>query len=103
MRQELKLNIWSDGDTSLLFTFRRGADRRNQHKKIIIDVLMNLHPGKPTKDNLQRLARIRRSDFLKALYGLMAKGTVFKFGAGKKADPCVYGLPNEHASEPKNG
>ena len=95
-RKEIRISFWDINDNSPLFIFRRGAERRNKRKELIIEVLKLVHPQKPTKDNLQRLSKIRRCDFLKALYALMDKEVIFKSGAGTKSDPYVYELAHEY-------
>lgn len=92
---EIKLkkpNIWEDEEWAPIFLLRRGAERRNRQRELIVEALKNVHPQKPTARNLQKLARIRRKGFLPLLKRLVEKGDIARYGSGTRGDPFVYGI-----------
>lgn len=85
--------LWDDyqGDYRL-FNLRRGAEKRQRAWEIIVEVLKAVSPKCPTRDQLQKLCRIRRKKFIGLLKSLIETGTIHKVGSGTKGDPFVYAI-----------
>lgn len=76
-----------------LLTLPRGKERYDSHFHIVIAILDLAHPGAPTRDQLQKLVRIRRRRFIQVLRYLVDTGAVIKFGQGTKQEgPFRYRL-----------
>lgn len=85
---------WDDEPLSpLVFLMKRSADRRNRIREIIVEVLKNVTPAKPTRDELQKLCKVRRTRFIPMLKSLLERGSVERTGSGTKTDPFRYRLP----------
>ena len=77
-----------------LLTLPRGKERYDSHFHIVTAILDLARPGAPTRDQLQKLVRIRRRRFIQVLRYLVDTGAVIKFGEGTKEDPFRYRLPS---------
>jgi hypothetical protein len=75
-----------------VLTLTRGRERRESHFQIVIETLRVLYPQMPTRDQLQKTVRIRRTRFIKVLQYLVDTGTVVKVGTGTKRDAFRYRL-----------
>ena len=94
MKEVIELSLWKDLDTpDVIFVGKRSRERRDKQAILILEVLRNVDPRRPTRDHLQKLAGIRRSLFIKVLKRLIEKGDVFRYGRGVKDDPFTYGIP----------
>lgn len=69
-----------------LLTLGRGRERRESHFHIVIETLRELDPQMPSRDQLQKIVRIRRKRFIRVLQYLVNTGTVIRTGSGKKND-----------------
>jgi len=92
MRKEIDLNIWGDYRDDVIFVGKRSRERREKQTVLVLEVLRNVDPRRPTRDQLQKLSGIRRTLFIAVLNRLLEKGEVMRFGRGVKDDPFVYGL-----------
>lgn len=94
MNNEIRLKIgfhWEDTPPSpLTFLMKKSADRRNKIKEIIVEVLKNVSPAQPTRDQLQLLCKVRRSRFISMLNELVERGEIEKHGRGSKRHPFRY-------------
>ena len=95
MKEKIELNIWGEGNGDFIFLGKRARERRNKQRELIIEVLQNVAPDRPTRDELQKLAGIRREPFIKVLKRLMDKGEVFRYGTGVRGDPFTFGFKGE--------
>lgn len=77
-----------------LLTLPRVKERYDSHFHIVMAILELARPGSPTRDQLQKLTRIRRKRFIAVLRYLVETGSVIKFGQGTKQDPFRYRLPS---------
>lgn len=77
-----------------LLTLPRGQERYDSHFHIVMAILDLARPGAPTRDQLQKLVKIRRRRFIQVLRYLVDTGSVIKFGQGTKEDPFRYRLPS---------
>lgn len=93
MKDKIELTIWGDGPSDYIFLGKRSRERREKQRELVLEVLQNISPHRPTRDQLQRLAGIRRGVFIKVLKRMMDKGEVFRFGRGVRTEPFTYGLP----------
>lgn len=101
--EDIKLrlpNFWDENPTQIspVLLIKTRKERRLRHKDILIEVLRNVNPRKPTKLQFQKLCRIRRTKFLVVLKSLLACGAIRTWGTGKKNDPLTYGLDNSYLS-----
>lgn len=97
MPKEITFEIpeWSwDADNTAhdLLTMGRGKDRTFNHPHIIMAVLRELKDQTPTRDQLQKLSRIRRRRFIVVLKHLLDSGSIIRVGAGTKFSPFLYAL-----------
>lgn len=76
----------------LLLSLPRGPERRDNHFRIVAAILHLAGPLSPTRDQLQKLSRIRRKRFIQVLRYLVDTGAVTKFGQGTKEDPFKFRL-----------
>lgn len=85
------------GRTRNLFSMekklKRNSLRRFNHPHFILDALRAAYPHQPTRDELQKMARIRRKDFIKKLKYLISCGSIKRIGSGTKAVPFRFTLP----------
>ena len=75
-----------------ILTMKRGNRRRASLGQIVIETLRATR-GMPSKDELQKLSRIRRDRFLPVLKYLVDARFVSRAGTGRKGDPFLYRLP----------
>jgi DNA-directed RNA polymerase specialized sigma subunit len=94
-KPELKMPSFWD-DSFIVLNMSRGVQRRQSHKEIVIETLRATVGRSPTKDELQKLSRIRRANFIVALKELLKLGKVERTGTGSKNDPFRYILAAEH-------
>lgn len=71
---------------------KRGSNRRMNYHNIIVTTLRVLRDQKPTRDQLQKLSKIRRKRFIEVLKYLLKNESVKRLGTGTKFDPYVYML-----------
>ncbi|OQW48545.1 MAG: hypothetical protein A4S09_13670 [Proteobacteria bacterium SG_bin7] len=81
-----------DEQIKLLLSLPRGPKRRDNHFRIVAAILHLAHPLSPTRDQLQKLSRIRRKRFIQVLRYLVDTGTVIRTGEGTKESPFRYRL-----------
>lgn len=77
-----------------LLALPRGQERLQNHWRIILAMLHLARPYFPTRDQLQKLTRIRRKRFIEVLRYLMYTRSVIRSGQGTKEDPFRYRLPS---------
>lgn len=77
-----------------LLALPRGKERLKNHYRIILAVLHLAGPHSPTRDQLQKLTRIRRKRFIEVLRFLMHTRSVVRFGEGTKESPFRYRIPS---------
>jgi hypothetical protein len=77
-----------------LLALPRGQERLKNHYRIILAILNIAGPQSPTRDQLQKLTRIRRKRFIEVLRYLMHTRSVVRFGDGTKESPFRYRLPS---------
>jgi hypothetical protein len=82
--------VFDDGWTIL--NMRRGKERRMALPLIIIETLRTLGEEKPTRDELQKLSKIRRQRFITILRDLIETKSVYRVGNGTKFRPYLYCL-----------
>jgi hypothetical protein len=92
MREIIKPDIPFFDDAYAVLNQKRGANRRMSHNHIIIETLRVLREQKPTRDQLQKLSKIRRKRFIAVLKYLIEMGSVRRLGTGTKFDPYLYVL-----------
>ena len=94
LKFELPKFSWSESNYARdLLTMKRGRQRRAAHGHIVIETLRAITGGAPTKDELQKLSRIRRDRFIPVLKYLIGAGAVVRSGTGRKFDPFRFSLP----------
>lgn len=77
-----------------LLALPRGQERLKSHWRIVLAILHIARPHCPTRDQLQKLTKIRRKRFIEVLRYLMYTRSVVRFGQGTKEDPFRYRLPS---------
>lgn len=77
-----------------LLALPRGEERLRSHWRIVLAILHLASPHCPTRDQLQKLTRIRRKRFIEVLRYLMHTRSVVRSGQGTKEDPFRYRLPS---------
>jgi hypothetical protein len=70
----------------------KGKTRTSHIKEIIIETLREIAPQPIIKDQLQKMARVRRTTFLKILDYLIRNHVIVRLGTGTKGDPFKYCL-----------
>ena len=95
MKQEIKLpdELWDGVELPAVLALKKGPERRNQLRQIVVASLEVVAPQRPTARNLQKLSRIRRKAFLPLLKYLLGRGQIARDGSGTRGDPYTYRLP----------
>ena len=79
-----------------IINLRRSENRKHAHHLIVIEFLKGMVGINPTRDQLQKLVRIRRRRFIQVLKYLINCGEVIKVGTGLKGDPFRYRLGEKY-------
>lgn len=99
---KLKLSSFWDLDSTPVhpvILLKKGAERRNRLRELIVEVMRNVAPSKPTARQLQKLCRVRRNRFLPLLKSFVEKGVLIPCGSGTKGDPYKYVLNEQSLKE----
>lgn len=79
-------------DAYHILNMKRGQERRMSHPLIVIETLRALGDQRPTRDQLQKLSKIRRKQFITILRHLLETKSVERIGGGTRFDPYLYVL-----------
>ena len=82
-------------DTACATNGAENKQRQKSQHQVIIETLHAMGDMKPTRDELQRLARIRRKDFVVLLKELLSGGDIERTGTGTKNDPYLYSVAKQ--------
>ncbi|MCB0411732.1 MAG: hypothetical protein KDD22_04360 [Bdellovibrionales bacterium] len=85
------VSFFSEHGDNPLFDLRRN-ERRLALSRILLEAMKLLAVGPLTKEELQKLVRIRKKTFLKLLAQEIRIGTITRIGMGKKRHPFKYVL-----------
>ena len=75
-----------------VLNLRRGQERRMSYHLIIVETLRSLGDQRPTRDQLQKCAKIRRKQFVAVLKYLLETRSVERIGGGTRFVPYLYVL-----------
>ena len=81
-----------NADAASVTSCAGNEQRQKNQRQIVIETLRSMCDMKPTRDQLQKLAHIRRKRFIVVLKDLLSNGEVERTGTGTKKDPYLYRL-----------
>jgi hypothetical protein len=80
-------NFWTKNPS---LNLPRGKEKTAKYREIIVATLRSIAPTRPTKDELQRKAHIKRCRFVVILNELIESGTILREGMGTRGDQYRY-------------